>query len=274
MENVRDRVNVQFCLNEKQFIKHTSSPLFANHINVLKHDGLVLVKTNKKTVELNKPIYLGACILESSKLLMFKFHYDTMRVKYPDCSMMKTDTDSLLYYIKTKDFYQDLKDDENIQKQMEFSNYPKDNLLYNCDRKKVPGLFQDECVDGKMAIISEYVGLRAKSYSNDLYYPTNEEFKCKKKSKGVPSRHIENRVNFQDYKDCLFNKKPLILGTTENKDQHKEKIYTFRSLKLVTYSIEQSKIALSSNDDKRYILDDDIHTYAHGHYKIPKKIEN
>ena len=270
MENVRDRVNVQFCLNEKQFIKHTSSPLFANQINVMKQDGLILVKTHKKTVELNKPIYLGACILESSKLLMFKFHYDTMKIKYPTCSMMKTDTDSLLYYIKTDDLYQDLKEDKNIQKQMEFSNYPKDNFLYNCDRKKIPGLFQDECVDGEMAIISEYIGLRAKSYSNNLYYPTNEEFKCKKKSKGVPSKHIANRVDFQDYKNCLFNKTPLILGTTENKDQHKEKICTFRSLKLVTYSIEQSKIALSSNDDKRYILPDNIHTYAHGHYKIPE----
>ena len=125
MGNVRDRVNVQFCLNEKQFIKHTSSPLFANHINVLKHDGLALVKTNKKTVELNKPIYLGACILESSKLLMFEFHYDTMKIKYPNYSMMKTDTDSLLYYIKKQDLYQDLKDDENIQKCMEFSKRSK-----------------------------------------------------------------------------------------------------------------------------------------------------
>ena len=34
MENVRDRVNIQFCLNEEQFIKHTSSPLFANHIRI------------------------------------------------------------------------------------------------------------------------------------------------------------------------------------------------------------------------------------------------
>ena len=270
MENVRDRVNVQFCLNEKQFIKHTSSPLFANHINVLKHNGLVLVKTHKKTVELNKPIYLGACILESSKLHMFKFHYDIMKVKYPDCSMMKTDTDSLLYYIETTDLYQDLKNDKNLQEHIEFSNYPKDHLLYNCNRKKIPGLFQDECVDGKMAIISEYVGLRAKSYSNDLFYPKNEEFRCKKKSKGVPSRHITNRVDFQDYKDCLFNKKPLILGSTSSKEQHQDKIYTFRSLKLTTYSIEQSKIALSENDDKRYILEDNIHTLAIGHYKIPK----
>ena len=114
-----------FSLFPTENIKHTSSPLFANHINVLKHDGLVLVKTNKKTVELNKPIYLGACILESSKLLMFKFHYDTMKIKYPNCSMMKTDTDSLLYNIKKQDLYQDLKDDENIHKYMEFSKRSK-----------------------------------------------------------------------------------------------------------------------------------------------------
>ena len=183
MENVRGRVNVQFCKNEKEFVKHTSSPLFTNQINVLKKDGLILVKTHKKKVELNKPLYIGACILESSKLLMFKFHYDTMKVKYPKCSMMKTDTDSLCYYIQTEDLYQDLKEDKNIQKQMEFSNYPKDHFLYNQDRKKVPGLFQDECVDGKLAIISEYIGLRAKSYSNNLFYPTKEEYQCKKKVK-------------------------------------------------------------------------------------------
>ena len=169
MENVRDRVNVQFCTNEKEFIKHTNSPLFANQINIMKKDGLILVKTHKKTVELNKPIYIGACILESSKLHMFKFHYDVMKVSFPDALMMKTDTDSLLYNIKTDDLYEDLKNNSLIQKHMEFSNYPKDHPLYNCDRKKVPGLFQDECVDGKMAIISEYIGLRAKSYSNNLF---------------------------------------------------------------------------------------------------------
>ena len=84
------------------------------------------------------------------------------------------------------------------------------------------------------------------------------------KSKGVPSRHIKNRVGFQDYKDCLFNKKPLILGSQESNQEHQEKIYSFRSLNLITYSIEQSKIALSCNDDKRYILEVNIHTLALG----------
>lgn len=268
MENVRDRVNVQFCLNEATFAKHTSSPLFANQVNVIQSNGLSLVKTHKKTVTLNKPIYIGACILESSKLLMFKFHYDTMKVRYPDSIMMKTDTDSLCYLIKTNDLYEELKEPD-LQKQIEFSNYPKDHPLYNCDRKKIPGLFQDESVDGKMAIISEYVGLRAKSYSNNLFYPSKEEYKCKKKSKGVPSRHIDKRVDFDDYKTCLFEQKNIKLGDENGKEEHREKIYSFRSFNLSTYSVEQSKVALSFADDKRFIQEDKITTLALGHYKIP-----
>jgi hypothetical protein len=263
MENVRDRVNIQFCLNEKAFTKHTSSPLFANQINVINPESLSLVKTHKKTVELNKPIYIGACILESSKLLMFKFHYDTMKVRYPDCEMMKTDTDSLCYLIKTNDLYEDLKE-PILQKNIEFSNYPKSHPLYNCDRKKKVGIFQDESVEqefGKtevMKIISEYVGHRAKAYANNVYVIEKEQYSCKKKAKGVPSRHIKERVTFDDYKKCLINKEKITL----------DNIYSFRSIKLTNYSIQQSKVALCCNDDKRVILEDNIHTLAYGHYKI------
>ena len=269
MENVRDRVSVNFCLDEKAFAKYTSSALFANQVNIIQENGLALVKTHKRTTELNKPIYIGACILESSKLLMFKFHYDTMKVRYPESVMMKTDTDSLCYYIKTDDLYEELKE-PTLQSQIEFSNYPKDHSLFNNDRKKQVGIFQDECVDGKMAIISEYVGLRAKSYSNQLYYPSSDEYKDKKKSKGVPSRHIEKRVTFNDYKECLFEKKDIKLGDENGKPEHRDKIYSFRSLNLTCYSIEQSKVALSGNDDKRYILEDNIRTLALGHCRIPK----
>ena len=126
---------MQFCLNKEKFLIHTGSPLFANQINIIQKDGLCLVKTNKRTVTLNKPIYIGACVLDLSKLSMFKFHYDTMKVRYPGALMMKTDTDSLLYYIKTDDLYKDFKQDPLIQKQIEFSNYPKNHYLYNCDRQ-------------------------------------------------------------------------------------------------------------------------------------------
>ena len=203
MENVRDRVDVQFCLNREKFLKHTGSPLFANQINIIQKGGLCLVKTNKRTVTVNKPIYIRACVLDLSKLLMYKFHDDTMKVRYPEALMMKTDTDSLLYYLKIDVLYKDFKQDPLIQKQIEFSNYPKNHDLYNCDRKKVPGLFQDECVDGKVLIISEYVGLRAKSYANKLWDVESIEYRDKKKSKGVSNRHLQKRIDFGDYKDCL-----------------------------------------------------------------------
>ena len=85
MENVRDRVNIQFSLTKEHFKKWTSSPLFSfkgNNPLILHEDGLSIIKTSKKEVILDKPIYIGACVLDLSKLLMFKFHYDTMREKY------------------------------------------------------------------------------------------------------------------------------------------------------------------------------------------------
>ena len=110
MENVKDRVDIKFCITPEQFKKNVESPLFANQVSIIKKGGLTLVRMTKRTVELNKPLYLGACVLDFSKLLMYEFHYDTMKVKYPNALMMKTDTDSLLYYIHTEDLYQDFKD--------------------------------------------------------------------------------------------------------------------------------------------------------------------
>jgi hypothetical protein len=260
MENVRDRTDVKICLDKDNFEKHTSCPLFANQINIIQADNMSLVRKHRKKVELNKPIYIGACILELSKLQMFHFHYDVMKKEYPDCLMLKTDTDSLLYLIETKDLYEDMKKSKRIQENIEFSNFPKNHMLYNCDRKKVPGLFQDECVDGQFCVISEYVGLRAKSYSNHLYNVDSCTYDDKKKSKGVPRKHIEKRITFNDYKNCL--------ETGENKTL--DNIYSFVVRNLTTFSSISSKIALSSTDDKRILCENRINTFAHGHYKTVK----
>ena len=63
-------------------------------------------------VIMNKPVYLGQAILDLSKIVMFEFHYDYMKPKY--CENLKLcymDTDSLVYHIKTKDFYEDIAKD-------------------------------------------------------------------------------------------------------------------------------------------------------------------
>ena len=49
------------------------------------------------------------CTLESSKVLIREFHYDYIKNKYDNKSkLLFTNTDSLMYEIKTKDVYEDL----------------------------------------------------------------------------------------------------------------------------------------------------------------------
>jgi hypothetical protein len=62
----------------------------------------------KDDVMLNKPIFMGASILDLSKLLMFRFDYDVIREKYGDkAKLLFTDTDSLCYHIEISDVYAD-----------------------------------------------------------------------------------------------------------------------------------------------------------------------
>ena len=59
---------------------------------------LVAIRKNKVTLTLNKPAYIGMCILELSRVLMYKFHYDYLKNKYGNNSrVLFTDTDSLIY---------------------------------------------------------------------------------------------------------------------------------------------------------------------------------
>ena len=47
-----------------------------------------------------------------SKLLLYEFHYDYIQPKYGiKATLCYTDTDSLVYYIKTDDIYKDIAGD-------------------------------------------------------------------------------------------------------------------------------------------------------------------
>ena len=49
---------------------------------------------------LNKPAYIGMCILELTKVIMYEFHYDYIENKYGNNSrLFFLDTDSLMYEI-------------------------------------------------------------------------------------------------------------------------------------------------------------------------------
>ena len=63
-------------------------------------------------------------ILESSKVLMYKFHYDSIKNKYGNNSrLLFTDTDSLMNEIKTEDV--------NGKEMLDFSNYSNKSKYYD-----------------------------------------------------------------------------------------------------------------------------------------------
>ena len=77
MENIRNRVDIKLVNNEKQAEKLSAKPNI-NHCNIFSED---LVAIHMKTTKLvfNKPVYLGMCILDLSKTLMYDFHYNYIK---------------------------------------------------------------------------------------------------------------------------------------------------------------------------------------------------
>ncbi len=99
----------------------------------------------KTQLKLDKPIYLGASILDISKTLMYDFHYNYVKKNYGQKSkLLFTDTDSLCYEIQTEDFYKDISGD--VWRFFDASNYPKDHpsKIPTGKNKKVIGMFKDE----------------------------------------------------------------------------------------------------------------------------------
>ena len=57
-------------------------------------NNLVAICQSKLGLKLNKPAYIGMCILELSKVLMYELHYDCSKNKYDNTlKLLFTDTD-------------------------------------------------------------------------------------------------------------------------------------------------------------------------------------
>ena len=104
MENLRKRVDVRLVANEKKLLKLTSKPTYVSSKIFNKY--LVVVHKIKETPILNRPAYVGMCIFDLSKTLMYDFHYNYIKKKFGDkAKLLFTDTGSLIYEIEADDVY-------------------------------------------------------------------------------------------------------------------------------------------------------------------------
>ena len=104
MENIRNRVNVKLVNTEERLKKLSAKPNYKSC--KIFNENLISVHMKKTSLTMNKPVYLGMCILDLSKTIMYDFHYNYIKPKYGEkAKLLFTDTDSFLYEIETEDFY-------------------------------------------------------------------------------------------------------------------------------------------------------------------------
>ena len=208
MENLRKRVDIRLVTEEKKLLKLASKPTFVS--SKIFNENLVAVHKIKETLTLDRPAYVGMCILDLSKTLTYDFHYNYIIQKYKEkAKLLFTDTDSLTYEIETDDAYQDFWKDKQM---FDNSDCEEKSPFFDKNNKKVIGKFKDEAAG---VPIIEFVGLRSKMYS---YKKDNN--KQERTAKGIKKAVIQKDMTHENYKQTLL----------ENKQMY-HKMKTIRSIK-------------------------------------------
>ena len=172
--------------NVEDYKKYVIKPNFVSQ--KIFSENFVAIHENKPVLILNKPTSVGFSILSLSKLLIYKFHYNYIKIKY-NANLLFTDTYILVYKIKANDVYEEFYADNNDF--VGFSDSPQNSKCFDLVNKKVIGKMKYEF---KGVIISEFVRLKSKMYSlTDVYNEENK--KAKRVNKNVV-KNIRQRICF------------------------------------------------------------------------------
>jgi hypothetical protein len=245
METLRHRIDIRLVGNREQAEKLIVKSGFESSSRI--NDNLEQIKFKVSKILWTKPTYVGFCVLDLSKLHMYRFHYDVIRPMYgARAKLLFTDTDSLCYELQTEDVFQDM---ARIRHELDTSDYPKDHPLFSLKNAKVLGKFKDECsgISPK-----QFVGLRSKMYSLLL-----AKDKVKMTAKGVKTSFVKKHILHEDYYNCL-TRGVAASGT----------YFNIRSRNHVLATEEIRKRTLSPFDDKRYLRPETHDTWAYGHCRI------
>ncbi|CAM9729723.1 unnamed protein product, partial [Heterosigma akashiwo] len=248
MENVRNRIDFRL-VNSKEAMDKTVR-MFNFKTPIVFGEELVGVQLHKKKVMLNKPIAIGFCILDYSKMHMYDMYYNYYKTTYGDnVKLLMTDTDSFLLEIKTDDVLADMNDRKEL---FDMSVMGKDHMYYDDTNKKVIGKFSSET---GAKPITEFVGIRSKMYAYNVYDSNSDTTKKHAKAKGIKKNFVEKNLHVKNYVDCL-----------KNEEITNANFIAFKSKKHSVFTFEQHKRALVPFDDKRYYLNA-FKSLPHGHYK-------
>ena len=196
------------------------------------------IDMHKKSVTINRPYQCGIAVYQLAKLRMLQFYYDFMD-KYCDRSdfeYLEMDTDSAYMAISGETLEDIIRPDMWAQ----YEKVKNEWFVHDKYSKRTPGLFK-----------LEFAGDRMVNLCSKCYY-VEDDREEKLSCKGV--QRNKNTMTFQRYKLALDD----YLGKGNNLQHCKNIGFKCKEGKIVSY--QQQKIGLSAAYDKRYVLEDGIHT--------------
>jgi hypothetical protein len=233
MENVRGRMKFTLVNNETKHQRLCSRDTFMS--STYYTPKLVGVRCSTQEVKLNKPISIGQCVLDNSKLIMYELKYGKLaeyeRGLGGSISIIGGDTDS--FFLELKNLPVDVLLEEMVRDGLlDSSNYPPSHRFFSNKCKAKLGCVKNEC---PAVTIKEIVMLRPKSYSILL-----ESDKAKKRAKGVQRHVVVNTLTHVDYRKAFEGKDALSCKTRRIGSIHHQ-----------LFTLSHTKLALSSFEDKR-----------------------
>ena len=243
IEQVRDYVECKICHTQKQTLKWISCPRYTSMKIISKELVIIFLKPPK--IVLNKAYAIGFTILELSKYFMFSEFYERIQPSLKTCEVLFSDTDSLALAIFSKT--KKVNHLKKMQTFLDFSNYPPDHPNYNNSHANLLGYWKDEMTGEH---IMEYVGLRSKCYA--LKIKTPQKIRLKSTCKGVRKAY-KKTIPFETFKKCI-----------KKIHQHSVTQYNIQSHSHIVNTLQMTKIAFNSFDDKRYLMHCGIHSVAYG----------
>ena len=140
MENLRNRINAKLANNEKFYLRCTSKPSYMSY--KIFGNNLVAIRRRKVALKLNRPVYIGMCISEYSKVLIYEFHHDYIKkILTAKQKILFTKSDSVTYEIKTEELYEDFR---NNMEMCDFSNYSTKSKYYDNSNKLGSGKMKEK----------------------------------------------------------------------------------------------------------------------------------
>jgi hypothetical protein len=205
-------------------------------------NDVILLELMKCQVKYNKPIVIGATILDISKWYMQTFYYKVLKPYYQDrMKFLYTDTDSIIGWFQTKDIQQGLKD-------------PKLAPHFESpETEKVPGYMKIE----NSGILMFYA-LCPKHY---FYVSSkNGKFVCNEAFKGIPA-YARKQPNHDDLQELLAS------GVPPKVNPQTFSMQSIWSKKHETFVMLSEREPMDE-DDKRYHVPNSYETLPWGHYKL------